>query len=118
MIFDIIMINVDLVEQIVTIYPGQYKERENTEKASGVFDLPLPPTPPKCVNSFSIDQLNDMEDGLGTAVVMQMPSGQFVVMPMNDPSTGKHKRSLNMRYNSDYVKKIILSTSLKLLVKH
>ena len=74
------------MEQIKQIYPKQHKERETTEKKSGVYDLPLPPTPPKCVNPFS--SMQDDEIGAsGGGIIMQMPTGQMVVMPLL-PSTG------------------------------
>ena len=76
----------DLVKQIKAIYPKQYKAREQTEEASGVFDLPLPPTPPKIVNPFSLSG-DENEFGTSGGIVMQMPTGQFVVMPLT-PTTG------------------------------
>ena len=67
------------------IYPTQYKERERTEESSGVYDLPLPPTPPKSVNPF---ESMDNEFGTSGGIVMQMPSGEFIMMPLI-PNTGK-----------------------------
>ena len=74
------------MEQIKQIYPNQHKEREKTEKKSGVYDLPLPPTPPKCVNPF-LSMQDDEIGASGGGIVMQMPTGQMVVMPLL-PSTG------------------------------
>ena len=76
----------ELVKKLKEIYPKQYKAREKAEEASGVFDLPLPPTPPKLVNPFS---LSEDENAFGSSggIVMQMPTGQFVVMPLT-PTTG------------------------------
>ena len=74
------------MEQIKQIYPKQHKERETTEKKSGVYDLPLPPTPPKSVNPF-LSMQDDEIGASGGGIVMQMPTGQMVVMPLL-PSTG------------------------------
>ena len=75
------------MEQIKQIYPKQHKARETMEKKSGVYDLPLPPTPPKCVNPF-LSMQEDEIGATGGGIVMQMPTGQMVVMPLL-PSTGR-----------------------------
>ena len=48
--------------------------------------MPLPPTPPKMVNPFSLSG-DENEFGTSGGIVMQMPTGQFVVMPLT-PTTG------------------------------
>ena len=65
------------------MHPKKYREREKVEHSSGVYELHLTPTPPK-------QPLSPFEDGLehGGAIVMQMPSGTSIVIPMPPSSTG------------------------------
>ena len=84
----------ELVTTLKSTYPKQYEEREDAEHKSGVYNLPLPPTPPKVLDGF-----NAISDafGDGGGIIMQMPMGQFVMIPML-PSPGNQYSCLIVRW--------------------
>ena len=75
----------ELAAQVLEIYPRQYEEREELERKSGVYDLPLPPSPPKTIDPFW--SVGEDFGSLG-GIVIQAATGELLMLPMI-PSTGE-----------------------------